>query len=245
MEFDFATSEALGYYVYCLLDTQGKPFYIGKGVSNRVFAHARASISEDGSGLKLETIRKITEETGKPPQHMLIRSGLSSDEALIVEGALIDFCELVGLVLTNAQLGHRANRFGLMTAEEASSFFSAQKLEKLEDDCVIININKTKKRGSSALDVYEATQGDWVIGKAKRDQVKYALSEKRGLIIGVFQINEWHPVSVVSAKGVSKTRWRFIGSNPPDEIRSKYFNKSIAHVKARGAANPLRYRLEK
>ena len=38
--FDEKTQQALGYYVYMLIDpSNNKPFYVGKGKNNRVFDH--------------------------------------------------------------------------------------------------------------------------------------------------------------------------------------------------------------
>lgn len=245
MEFDFATSKALGYYVYCLVDTNGVPFYIGKGVDNRVFAHARATLSEDAAGLKLSKIKQIISDTGRPPKAFLVRWQLSEQEAFHVESALIDFSELLRLTLTNLVLGHGSYSSGIMSVEEAMATFSAQKLDKLLDPCIIVNINRTKKRTSSESDIFEATCGDWVVAEKQREKVKYALAEKRGLIVGVFAIDEWHPVEVRSQTGQSKTRWRFTGSPASKEIQDRYLNKSIAHIKMKGASNPIRYSLGK
>lgn len=99
-KFDDATSEALDFYVYCLLDDAHRPFYVGKGNGNRVFAHAHAALLEDGKSLKLEKIREIIEESGKAPEQIIIRSGLSEQQAYTVESAIIDFADLIGLKLT-------------------------------------------------------------------------------------------------------------------------------------------------
>lgn len=243
MEFDFAASQALGYYVYCLVDTNGAPFYIGKGVDNRVFAHARASLSDDALGLKLDKIKQIISETGKPPNAFLVRWQLSEQEAYIVESALIDFSELLGLKLTNVVLGHGSYRSGIMNVEEAIATLSAPKLDKLLDPCIIVNINRTKKRTSTDIDIFEATRGDWVVAEKQREKTRFALAERRGLIVGVFTVEKWNPIQVFSQSGQAKTRWRFDGSAAPSEIQDRYINKSIAHIKMRGASNPIRYNL--
>jgi hypothetical protein len=245
MEFDFATSQTLGYYVYCLVDADGVPFYIGKGVDNRVFAHARATLSDDATGLKLDKIKQIISTTGKPPKAFLVRWQLSEQESFIVESALIDFSELLGLKLTNLVLGHGSYNSGIMSVEEAIATFSARKLNRLLDPCIIVNINRTKKRTSSEADIFEATRGDWVVAEKQRDKTRYALAEKRGLIVGVFTVEKWHPVEVLTRSGQKKTRWRFDGATAPKEIQDRYLHKSIAHIKMQGASNPIRYSLGK
>ncbi len=63
MEFQQTVKEAIGYYVYALVDPRDKKiFYIGKGKGNRVFQHAEAALYEKGQSLKLETIRSIIAE---------------------------------------------------------------------------------------------------------------------------------------------------------------------------------------
>ena len=57
MELKQSVKEALGYYVYALVDPRDrKIFYIGKGKGNRIFQHAEAALVENTSDLKLDTI---------------------------------------------------------------------------------------------------------------------------------------------------------------------------------------------
>lgn len=63
MELKQSVKEALGYYVYALVDPRDrKIFYIGKGKGNRIFQHAEAALVENTSDLKLDTIRSIISE---------------------------------------------------------------------------------------------------------------------------------------------------------------------------------------
>ena len=98
MKFSHKVKEALGYYVYALVDPRNsKIFYIGKGKENRVFQHAKSALedilkdalSENAPSLKLDTIRSIISE-GKKVAYYIIRHNLEEEEAYLVESTLID-----------------------------------------------------------------------------------------------------------------------------------------------------------
>lgn len=97
---DVATGSHV-YYVYALIDPREspmRPFYIGKGVGARKNHHGR----EDGESGKLKRIREIRSE-GLDYHAMELVSGLSEDDAYVVEGLLIAAFgqESNGGVLTN------------------------------------------------------------------------------------------------------------------------------------------------
>src|SRR5690554_3327341 len=131
--FDQLTSEKLGYYVYALINpNDNRPFYIGKGIGNRVFNHQNCAIKDDYSNLKLDTIREII-ESGKKVEHIIIRHGLTEKEAFEVEASLIDFGNKFGFGFSNIVLGHHSNEKGLMTADEIVRIHNAQPLTELTD----------------------------------------------------------------------------------------------------------------
>ena len=109
--FSQKAQEELGYYVYCLVDPRDKKiFYIGKGVGNRVFAHACDALEyEDVNTDKLEKIREII-KSGHEVEHYIIRHKLTEEDALTVESVLIDFLTYQEFntesLLTNIVAGH-------------------------------------------------------------------------------------------------------------------------------------------
>lgn len=264
--FDEKTQQELKYYVYMLLDPQGdKPFYVGKGKNNRVFNHMALALTDtDTSTLKYDTIREI-EQRGQTIKHIIVRHGLTEKEAFIIEASLIDTLIYCKLGLSNEQGGHNSIEKGLMTSEEISRLYNAQPLEKIENNCVLININKTYKRGNGTDAIYQATKETWFIDKEKVKQFKYVLSEYRGLIVEVFEVddNGWYEKlrpknktirdengqPVLDDKGkkkkevVEKIGYGFNGKPAPKEIRKLYINKSVAHKKTKGQANVIRYKL--
>lgn len=247
--FDEKTIQALCYYVYMLVDPfNNKPFYIGKGRGNRVFDHLNCSLKDvDNENVKYSTIRNIIDRNQKV-KHYIVRHGLTERNAFEVEAALIDIMNYQGCELTNEVSGHNSFNRGLMTSEEIKRLYNAEPLMSIESDCVIININKKYKRGNESQSIYDSTKETWSIDARKKDQIKYVLSEFRGIIVEVFEVDHWYEkergYTSRSAKfGQTKIGYGFNGKVAPDKIRNKYINKSIKHIKKRGAASVIRYNI--
>lgn len=242
--FDEKTQQQLGYYVYALFDEDRVPFYVGKGIGNRVFSHAASALADPTPSDKLEQIRAIR-AAGREVRHVIIRHGLTEATAFAVEASLIDLMAYMGQGISNIVGGHHSEVAGLMTADEIRRQYNAERLDVLGDDVILININKKYTRGSGAEGIYEATRRWWVIGAAGRLRSKYVLAEYRGLIVEVFEVLRWEPLpySATGEERDTKIRWGFEGRVAKDEIRGLYINRSVAHAKRQGAANPIRYRL--
>ena len=273
--FDEKTQQELKSYVYMLLDPQeNKPFYVGKGNNNRVFEHmCRALTDTDISTFKYDKIREIVEDKKQTVHHIIVRHGLTDREALQVEASLIDTLIHCGLGLTNQQGGHNSIEKGLMTSEAIIQKYNAEPLDEIANDCVLININnsyttlrKNARRQGINIDpnaIYQATKETWFIGKDKVNQLKYVLSEYKGLIVEVIKVddNGWYvkkrgknktvrdenKYPILDDKGkrkkevVEEDGYGFNGKIAPDEIRNLYINKSVAHKKTKGQANVIRY----
>jgi hypothetical protein len=256
--FDDKTINALKAYVYALFDPlEKRPFYIGKGRGNRIFQHVEGAIQDDKESNKYETIREIRSRQLKNRViHTIIRHGMTDEVAFEVESALIDLANKTGAILTNEVTGHNSIEKGMMSVDDIIRKYNAQPLDKLLHSVVIININKkyklirdevlqvnTKYSGKDLI--YESVKRAWVMGK-RRENVDFVLAEYRGIIVEVYevievnnngQLEKWYPVIGYN------NRWGFHGRRAQNNVRDTYLNKSIAHHKKKGAANPIRYSL--
>lgn len=228
--------EEIGFYIYSLIDPRSnEPFYIGKGHGMRVFSHEFEADLADITSEKLERIRNIKAE-GHEVQKVILRHGMTEKESLLAESVLIDFVRAYGNDLTNIAAGHHTNAFGIMTTDEVRRKYMAQPLEQLEEGCVVININGSYRNAKNGGSYYHATRGSWVMADWRITGLKYALSEFRGFVVEVFEIDPdgWR-------KEPDSKRWTFTGGVAPDDVRQRYLNKRIP--KKKGEANPIKYRL--
>ncbi len=247
--FDEKTRQQLNYYVYILIDpTDNKPFYVGKGLENRVFDHLSCALTDlDTTNAKYDKIREIN-TSGQTVGHIIVRHGLTEFEAFQIEASLIDALTYCGIMLSNKVGGYNSIGKGLMTSEEIIRLYNAEPLDKIDSNCILININKKYERGKGESSIYKATKETWTIKKEKLPNLKYILSEYRGLVVEVFEVTEWYEkergfTPKAKRHGQTKIGYGFNGEVAPDEIREKYINKSIAHTKKKGAASAIRYNL--
>ena len=244
--FDEKTIQHLKYYVYILIDPSSqKPFYVGKWKEQRVFNHVKCALEEETVNDKYEKIREI-KRLWKEVQHIIVRHGLTEDEAFKIEASIIDVFEYFEWNLTNIAWGHNSIEKGLMTADEIKRLYNAEPLKHLSDDCIIININKQYKRGLWDVGIYNATKEIWTISKERVDKIKYVLSEYKGLIVEVFEVEEWYTKdrwynSRAKKFWETKLWYWFNGKVANKNIRDLYINKSI--FKARWNANVIRYNI--
>jgi hypothetical protein len=241
--FDEKTSQILKYYVYLLVDPDTEePFYVGKGKENRVFAHINQDIKEDTGNLKYKEIQRIGSDKVK---HIIVRHGLSESAAFAVEASLIDTFRFIPsfnrFTKGNIQGGVNSIEKGLMTSNEIISLYNAEFLKIIDDNCVIININKNYKRGAGVEAIYNATKETWKMAKWRPQKYKYVLSEYRGLIREVFEINEWYTKERPDKRGNIYLGFGFNGKVAGHAIRSKYINKTIQGIKPKGYGCPTIY----
>jgi len=234
-----ATIEKLGYYVYLLIDPRegaedNGVFYVGKGTQKRALAHLLEKDFEKEERAKHKRIREICEGK-KEPKIDILRHGLTSDEAFKIERAVIDY---IGIEhLTNQVLGHDPTDTGRMSLEEVEIKYQAKKAE-FKDDVLLININKTFRRGMTPDEILKKTQGNWKINKKKAENFKIVCAVFHGIIREVFEIEgNWVKIK----EGKDKGRGYFVGKRAAENIRERYLHTSVYEYWPKGMQSPIRY----
>ena len=233
-EFSPKTSKDIGYYVYALVDPRnGKVFYIGKGVGNRVFAHVNDAVESEAETDKLNLIREIHDD-GLKVGHFIVRHGMDEQTAYEVESALIDFLTYPNFnletVLANDVAGHHQWERGIKTVDEIEQTYAAEPLVINPDDKILcVNLNRSYRKGK---DIYEITRGWWKLSPARIKNVNVVLGICNGIVRGVYRPERWEQAS-------DRTdRWGFIGEEIKD---SPYMNKDARGIVEFGAGNPVKY----
>jgi hypothetical protein len=228
-------AEILKSYVYVYIDPRnGIPFYIGKGIGDRLFSHL-VDQSETEKTVKISEIRSY----GYEPLIDILRYGLSDEEAMLVEAAAID---LMGKSqLTNKVAGHHLKSYGRINSKEIIAMLTAKSVE-VKHKSILITINKLYRSDMSSEELYEASRGIWKVG-VKREGAEYAMAVYQGIIREVYEIERWVTAGTLEYKTRESSsfklsgRWEFKGKIAADDIRNLYVGFSVG----RGGQNPIRY----
>ncbi len=254
--FSAAVIEKIGYYIYCLVDPRNNNiFYVGKGLGNRVFQHAKGALSgKITNSDKIDTINQI-HQAGYEPLYYILRHNIKEEkQALEYEALAIDLLSIVKpnqQPLTNIQGGTYSSEKGLMTLSELKHLYDPQEL-KTDLPIVLITINKNYHKLKQQIksgeinesqleqEIYERTRGYWKTG-LRREKAKYAVAVYRGWTLAAYEISHW-----VEAPIERQRRWGFIGEILPksspvyQELVDKLTYSSTDDYKA--PQNPITYR---
>lgn len=214
------------YYVYALCEKteDGKliPFYVGKGEGDRVWAHEEGQEKEieyiknnyDEEDQKIdiddlsEKYKRITLLGSDRIEKIIVKWGMTSDEAFMAESALINLLKISGLnvsmpdnQLTNIANGHSSKgeklngcRTEAMTLDQ---YFTKCALPPLDfsdlKNVVLISINKgypqcMELEESKQKDaIREMVRGFW---KLKVDHPDYLYAMYHQRVVGVYRIKK-------------------------------------------------------
>ena len=224
------TINAIGYYVYGLrYPREQEYFYIGKGKGNRVFSHVKQSSARGISDPKFDIISTLRSEGG--PEIDIIRHGLTEQEALLLESALID---VLGVdQIANKVKGFNSEKYGLMSPKNIEAQYKGKPFVK-PIKAVCFKINRAWRRNMSALELYEMTRGNWRLSLARAGDAEFGIGLTDGVIRSIYKIHSWEKVPERSPE-----RYRFIGYKI-DEMK-RYLGYSLAFHPNHRVRGPLFY----
>lgn len=230
--FSDETIKAIGYYVYRLIDPRnGQTFYVGKGKGNRVFEHVRGALKVSGEEKQTAKISQINEihNAGLEVIHVIQRWGMTEEQALLVESALIDCFP----GLTNIQSGHHKD-YGVCNAEQLEKRFAAK--EYVEPDgfgYLIFKITEEtlEKRDN---DFYEASRYAWNVNIKRAKSCKYVFAVLNGIVKEVFEPERWEEYPD------EPSRYSFEGKKASDDIRDRFVDKRLPE-KYKRVRSPVLY----
>ena len=231
---EISVDESRDYYVYRLIDPRtGHTFYVGKGTGDRVFQHAKAAIkynpNEDEGSEKIAQINAIKND-GLDVIHVIHRFGMTENEALEVEAALID----VYTGLTNIQSGINPER-GMMAAETWRSLQAMEIYTEPDVDYVLIKV-KSNVLASNNNNLYETTRKAWRADLNNAQKYNYVFSAVDGIVKNVYTELTWYNSSEVN-------RIEFIGKECSEDWIKDIIGKKIPEqYRKKGAANPFMYK---
>lgn len=236
-------SEKLGHYVYALRDPldDGRLFYVGKGVGDRVYAHARHAKRIDPSKtitqLKLARIREI-HAAGLDVGVEFVRHNLADEaEAFEVEAAVIDALEIAGIELANVVSGHGTER-GWRPLEEIMAQYAAQPVEiRPEHRVLLIRLNR--KQWLAPGDLYEKTRASWKVAP-ERHKPEWVFAVYGGIVRAVYRVESWERPPQEKRVGKEARRWDFNGVRDL-AMEGIYLWADISGYLRRGAQNPITY----
>jgi len=220
-QFSKSIQEALGFYVYALIDPFTKNiFYVGKASSNnRALDHLKSAKNETEKQKRINEIRA----KGKEPIVEVIRYGISDEKtAFDIESAIIDSIGIDNL--TNIVRGHGIEK-GRLTLEEIERLYGSKpiNMNDIKESYIMFFITRTYNTSLSELEIYDATRQFWFkVSEATRSRLengsfKYsiALSIYDSVVVRVYSIVEWFKAgTTLSTRKLDdySNRWEFVGN---------------------------------
>ena len=125
-----------------------------------------------------------------------------------------------------------------MLRDESSAWGGDVPIPSIDAPTVMVIINRLWREGDDDTAVYDATRGNWRIGKDSRGRARYVLGVAGGIVRGAYRVESWFP----SQRPEEEKRWGFEGV-PANELR--VVGTSVKRLaQPRGAANPVRLFLD-
>ena len=232
-KFSNNTKEKIKNYVYRLIDPRnGETFYVGRGVGDRVFDHAKGALTSISENDKIKRIKDI-KTAGLEVIHVIQRWGMTEEEAKLVESVVMDCYP----GLSNIQSGYDHN-YGVTNAETLEMEYGLKSYEEPDFNYVLIKITqRVFEKNIDKIDpIYETARYAWSLKMERVQKCQYAIVSLNGVVKGVFKVDEWYYVPE------ENNRIAFIGKRE-EELEEKYVNKTKIpeYYKQKGNASPVQY----
>jgi len=220
-QFDELEAEKLGKYVYALRDPRdGKIFYVGQGIRNRLFDHFKEADDcllnnkiASSKTIRILDIWKNEEDV----DWIIISRNLEDDQADYIESSVFN-------VLSVSQNGKPLNetvppKSSLLTKDDIQAL-AAQPVNPAEslDRVFLFPIQNAIAKGRS---VYEATRRSWYVKSFHQTVPAFAVGIRNGISIGSFSIKRWNPI---------ENKHEFVGEEYPS-LLGKNWSRIISCVK--------------
>ncbi len=233
--FDILQKEKLGKYIYALKDPRdGKIFYVGQGINDRVFEHfgeAESCLNANKSFAQLSSkVIRILDiwKNSEDVQWLILAHNLPTENnvADYVEAGIVD-------ALSQSQNGETLNDI----SPPKSSMLLADDLDSMAAEFVnpltpylnifVFPVQIALRNGVSA---YDATRTTWGVTKSNQAlKSAFAVGLKNSISKGSFEIDKWVDV-------LDTTKQEFVSPQHPNPIDyeillNKNWNNIVAKAK--------------
>lgn len=236
--FPTSVKEVLGIYVYALIDPRTNlPFYIGKGVGDRMFSHVDEELTTSHlptSELsnKVNRIREIR-LAGERVDYRILGSGFKDDETAHAAEAVLIASYNVHDTLTNCVAGHH-QEFVAKTPEELIDKHGVGVMT-IRHRIMFVKVAKSAK----IKNLYDAVRFCWRIAPEKLRHIELVIPVIDGIAREVYMPIEWKKATKTNfpklhdwGKDLNddfrlSTRYGFIGFKAFPEVRDQYVNHTL------------------
>lgn len=229
-------ASALATYVYLLVDPAvGRPFYVGRGRKDRCFRHVEAARSggdgdPPGAFRALDRIRAV-EAAGRTVRIEILRHGLTTKQAALVEAATVDALGLAQVTKAGTQ---RAPASAVVAGlAERARIKRAHRIVLL-------------RPGGPGTDTsYESVRHGWQIGRRWTDPASHRAPGWAAVVVGdlveaVYRIEAWEPTRPAGPRPPVTDRFSFRGDRDP-ALEARYTGRSVAGYLGPSGQNPVTY----
>jgi hypothetical protein len=114
-----------------------------------------------------------------------------------------------------------------------------------QEKILLVCVNKVYK----TINMYDAVRYSWPVKPEKAQEAKYVMAVFRGVIVGVFEADEWFPALKIHFPHLSpehanwhkqEGRFGFIGSSASKDVELLYLDKYVPK-QWRFTGNSIRY----